>query len=70
MTRIFHRQIGHSSPPLANREAIARGPKVYPMGGTVDVVARRSFVASAESLIDVIVQRLEDTIDVAGPNIT
>jgi hypothetical protein len=36
MTRIFHRQIGHFLPRLANREAIARGPIVYPMDRTVD----------------------------------
>jgi adenosylmethionine-8-amino-7-oxononanoate aminotransferase len=75
MTPIFHRQIGHSSPPLAKREAIARGPIVRPIGGTVDGVAgdhlwpAPPFIVD-ESLINAIVQQLSDAIDAAGANIS
>jgi len=72
MTRIFHRQIGHFSPKPANREAIARGPIVYPMGGTVDGVAGDHLLLTLpfivdEPPIDVIVH---DSIDAAGANIS
>jgi hypothetical protein len=51
MTRIFHRQIGHSSPPRR---------------GTGDHLQPAPPFIVDESLIDVIVQRPNDEIDAVG----